>query len=99
MTPNTRIQHRQYDVASTLFVGTIAADLLFAGSNDPSNSCKSRNPDCEPTGAIHLVEIPERHDPDACDPGKRKLWTPEPEPYDPDIYAAWGRKHFGDDWY
>ncbi|KAJ2892965.1 uncharacterized protein MKZ38_009164 [Zalerion maritima] len=25
-------------------------------------------------------------------------WTPEPEPYDPEIYAAWGRKHFGDNW-
>jgi len=99
MTLNTRTQHRQHDVASTLPVGTIATDPLLAGSKDPSNSRKSRNPDRETTGAIHLVETPERHGPDACDPGKRKLWTPEPEPYDSDIYAAWGRKHFGDDWY
>jgi len=99
MAPNTRTQRRQRDVASTLPVGTTAADTLLAGSNNPSNSRKSRNPDREPTGAIHLMETPERHDPDACDPDKRKLWTPEPEPYDPDIYAAWGRKHFGDDWY
>ncbi|KAK2673743.1 hypothetical protein RAB80_011286 [Fusarium oxysporum f. sp. vasinfectum] len=26
-------------------------------------------------------------------------WTPEPEPYDPETYSAWGRKHFGEEWY
>ncbi|KAM4067315.1 hypothetical protein HRG_001289 [Hirsutella rhossiliensis] len=28
-----------------------------------------------------------------------RQWTPEPEPSDTDNYTAWGRKHYGDDWY
>ena len=32
-------------------------------------------------------------------PQGHKPWTPEPEPYDPDKYVAWGKKHYGDDWY
>jgi hypothetical protein len=76
-----------------------AADILPAGSNNPSNSRKSRNPNREPTGAIHLAETPQRHDPNAYHPNKRRPWTPEPEPYDPDTYVAWGREHFGNDWY
>ncbi|KAK0612946.1 hypothetical protein B0T17DRAFT_620320 [Bombardia bombarda] len=30
---------------------------------------------------------------------ERGTWTPEPEPYDAEKFAAWGRKHYGDDWY
>ncbi|KAK2810290.1 hypothetical protein FQN50_003021 [Emmonsiellopsis sp. PD_5] len=29
----------------------------------------------------------------------RRPWTPEPEPYDPETYVAWGRKHYGEEWY
>lgn len=32
-------------------------------------------------------------------PKRRGLTTPEPKPYDPETYGAWGRKHFGDEWY
>lgn len=28
-----------------------------------------------------------------------RSWTPEPETYDPEQYAAWGRKHSGEDLY
>lgn len=28
-----------------------------------------------------------------------KTWTPEPEPYDPEKYVVWGRKHYGEEWY
>ncbi|KAI0448357.1 hypothetical protein F5B21DRAFT_522199 [Xylaria acuta] len=34
------------------------------------------------------------YDPDAPPPG-----TPEPESHTPERYAAWGRKHFGQEWY
>jgi len=43
--------------------------------------------------------VPQTYDPDTYNPDDRMPWTPEPEPYDPDTYTAWGRKHFGDDWY
>ncbi|KAI1110049.1 hypothetical protein F5Y14DRAFT_455440 [Nemania sp. NC0429] len=43
--------------------------------------------------------IPRTYDPDTYDPDSRMSWTPEPEPYDSETYAAWGRKHFGEEWY
>jgi hypothetical protein len=36
---------------------------------------------------------------EAGDAQEHRLWTPEPEPYDTEKYKAWGRKHYGDDWY
>lgn len=36
---------------------------------------------------------------EASDIQEHRLWTPEPEPYDAKKYKAWGRKHYGDDWY
>lgn len=40
------------------------------------------------------------YDPDTWDPDIRMPWTPEPEPGDPEeTYTAWGRKHFGEEWY
>lgn len=36
---------------------------------------------------------------DAHDSDAQRPWTPEPEPYNDDTYTAWGRKHFGEDWY
>ncbi|KAI0185579.1 hypothetical protein EV127DRAFT_396591 [Xylaria flabelliformis] len=36
----------------------------------------------------------ETYDPDAPPPG-----TPEPESHTPERYAAWGRDHFGEEWY
>ncbi|KAH9906989.1 hypothetical protein F4778DRAFT_607879 [Xylariomycetidae sp. FL2044] len=32
-------------------------------------------------------------------PHERDLWTPEPDPYQREEYTAWGRKHYGEDWY
>lgn len=43
--------------------------------------------------------ISQTYDPDTYDPDGRMPWTPEPEPYDPETYEAWGRQHFGEDWY
>lgn len=45
------------------------------------------------------MRIPQTCDFDTYDPDKRVAWTPEPEPYDTETYAAWGRKYFGDDWF
>ncbi|GAP89463.1 putative macrophage mannose receptor 1 [Rosellinia necatrix] len=43
--------------------------------------------------------IPQTYDPDTYDPEGRMPGTPEPELYDPETYTAWGKKHFGDEWY
>src|SRR6478735_6610319 len=43
--------------------------------------------------------VPLTYDPDTYDFDARMPWTPEPEPYDPETYSAWGRKHFGEEWY
>ncbi|KAH7264914.1 uncharacterized protein BKA55DRAFT_557328 [Fusarium redolens] len=43
--------------------------------------------------------VPRTYDPDTYDPDARMPWTPEPEPYDPETYSAWGKKHFGEEWY
>ncbi|CZR42554.1 uncharacterized protein FPRO_09857 [Fusarium proliferatum ET1] len=43
--------------------------------------------------------VPRTYDPDTYDFDARMSWTPEPEPYDPETYSAWGRKHFGVEWY
>lgn len=43
--------------------------------------------------------VPRTYNPDTYDPDGRMPWTPEPEPYSPQTYAAWGRKHFGEEWY
>lgn len=37
--------------------------------------------------------VPHTHDPDMYDPDGPVTWTPRPEPYDAEIYTAWGRKH------
>ncbi|KAK0646164.1 hypothetical protein B0T16DRAFT_458113 [Cercophora newfieldiana] len=43
--------------------------------------------------------VPQTYDPDSYDPDGPVPWTPEPEPYDLETYAAWGRKHLGEEWY
>ncbi|KAF4434328.1 hypothetical protein F53441_13713 [Fusarium austroafricanum] len=43
--------------------------------------------------------VPRTCDADTYDPDAQMPWTPEPEPYDPETYSAWGRKHFGEEWY
>ncbi|KAI1178859.1 hypothetical protein F4777DRAFT_535915 [Nemania sp. FL0916] len=43
--------------------------------------------------------IVQTYDPDTYDPDRPLQGTPEPEPYDPETYAAWGLKRFGADWY
>ncbi|KAG9499707.1 hypothetical protein J7337_008166 [Fusarium musae] len=43
--------------------------------------------------------VPRTYDPDTYDFDARMPWTPEPEPYDSETYSAWGRKHFGEEWY
>ncbi|KXX75541.1 hypothetical protein MMYC01_203212 [Madurella mycetomatis] len=102
MAPNTSTRS-QSDVASTLPPSVVATAARsappLADSNNPSNSRRSRDPGHEPSGAIRPAGIPQTHDHEACDPDGRELWTPEPDPSDPDTYTAWGRKHFGDDWY
>ncbi|EFZ00663.1 hypothetical protein X797_004299 [Metarhizium robertsii] len=45
------------------------------------------------------MAIPQTYDPDTYHPDRRMPWTPEPEPYSPEAYTAWGRKHFGEEWY
>ncbi|KID88393.1 hypothetical protein MAJ_11066, partial [Metarhizium majus ARSEF 297] len=45
------------------------------------------------------MAIPQTYDPDTYYPDRRMPWTPEPEPYSPTSYTAWGRKHFGKEWY
>ncbi|KAK4145003.1 uncharacterized protein C8A04DRAFT_36136 [Dichotomopilus funicola] len=44
--------------------------------------------------SVSPIDVPDTYDPDGWVPG-----TPEPEPYDPETYAAWGRKHLGEEWY
>ncbi|KAK3371952.1 hypothetical protein B0H63DRAFT_513484 [Podospora didyma] len=44
------------------------------------------------------MRVPLTYDPDTYDPDRPVPWTPEPEPYDAETYAAWGRKHFGEEW-
>ena len=65
------------------------------------------------TGGDHVSPLPDDNDhsdgrePSNTDyevnatkyPQGRRPWTPEPEPYDPEKYVAWGRKHYGEDWY
>ena len=36
---------------------------------------------------------------DASNAQDYRPWSSEPEPYDEKAYTAWGRKHYGDDWY
>lgn len=43
--------------------------------------------------------VPQTYYPDTYDPDGQMPCTPEPEPYSPQAYAAWGRKHFGQEWY
>ncbi|KAF5962593.1 hypothetical protein FBULB1_14009 [Fusarium bulbicola] len=43
--------------------------------------------------------VPRTYDPDTYDFDARMPWTPEPEPYDSETYSAWGRNHFGEEWY
>ncbi|KAK0703515.1 hypothetical protein B0T26DRAFT_744314 [Lasiosphaeria miniovina] len=43
--------------------------------------------------------VPQTYDPNTYDPNGRMPWTPKPEPYSPETYAAWDRKHFGEEWY
>ncbi|EFY91716.1 hypothetical protein J3459_003992 [Metarhizium acridum] len=45
------------------------------------------------------MNVPQTYDPDTYYPDRRMPWTPEPEPYSPETYTAWGRKHFGEEWY
>ncbi|KAK3366660.1 hypothetical protein B0T24DRAFT_596574 [Lasiosphaeria ovina] len=102
MAPSTRARRRQRDAASTFpsLVATATGSApQLADRKNPGNGGGLRNPDHEPNEAIRLLEIPPTHDPDACGPDGRGLWTPEPDPSDPDTYTIWGRKHFGDDWY
>ncbi|KAI1283509.1 hypothetical protein F5Y07DRAFT_349872 [Xylaria sp. FL0933] len=43
---------------------------------------------------IQRRPVCETYDPDAPPPG-----TPEPESHPPERYAAWGQRHFGEEWY
>ena len=46
-----------------------------------------------------MLVVPPTYDTDTFDRDGQILWALEPEPYNPNTYAAWSRKHFGDDWY
>ncbi|KAK4129992.1 hypothetical protein BT67DRAFT_446102 [Trichocladium antarcticum] len=94
MAPNTRTRHRQRDVDPTP-----PLDMAADGSN-PGAGRESRNRNRDRNRKPDLAETtPQKYNADMYGPNKQKLWTPEPEPYDPDTYTAWGRKHFGEDWY
>ena len=46
-----------------------------------------------------FTETTHAYDPDTCDLDHKIPGTPEPEPYDPETYATWGRRHFGEEWF
>ena len=102
MAPSMRAK-RQRGIASAPQPSAAAAPPPSDNKN-PSNDREPSNTDHEPDGTISLVAgvwtpVPQTYDPDTYDPEGQMPWTPEPEPYDPETYGAWGRKHFGDDWY
>lgn len=43
--------------------------------------------------------IPKTYDPDTYDPDAPLPGTPEPVSSSPQTYAAWGQKHFGEEWH
>lgn len=73
-----------------------AAPALFVA--DGHNLQNGHSPNGEPAEASHR-HSPDGNHVDARDSDAQRPWTPEPEPYDEDVYTAWGRKHFGEDWY
>ncbi|OAA37864.1 hypothetical protein NOR_06941 [Metarhizium rileyi] len=60
---------------------------------------RRRKREIDATVLGHDMVVPQTYDPATYDPDWQVSWTPEPEPYDPKTYAAWGRKHFGEEWY
>ena len=100
MAPNTRTRRQRSKLQAPIETPADSAPLLSDGKN-PSNDRESSNTGHEPLVAGLEMLAPRTYNPGTDDPEGRAPWTPEPEPepYDPDTYAAWGRKHFGDDWY
>jgi protoporphyrinogen oxidase len=88
MAPGTRAR-RQRDVASTLRPSVEAASDITPPLSNSNN--RRSNRESNSTGhELDKTEDPQRG---------RVLFTPEPKPYDPETYGAWGRKHFGEEWY
>lgn len=85
--PTRRIQRAAFST-----FGWATLNPPVADSNRPRNGHGPRGLSGAATGRGRV---------DAPDPDAQRLWTPEPKPYDidSDKYAAWGRKHFGEDWY
>jgi hypothetical protein len=87
MAPSTRAQ-RQPKI-------TTKAQLSTAGDRDPA----SLQPNDVDNRDARESRDTDRDSDKAGDSQERGTWTPEPEPYDAEEYAAWGRKHYGNDWY
>ncbi|KAJ9137662.1 hypothetical protein NKR23_g8951 [Pleurostoma richardsiae] len=64
-------------------------DLATSRPSRPGNNCR------EPRDVDHELD----DSPIASNSQDNRFWTPEPEPYDEEAYTAWGRKHYGEDWY
>ncbi|KAG4270640.1 hypothetical protein FPRO04_02621 [Fusarium proliferatum] len=100
---------RRLNNTPTLPVSAEAASddvcLLLNSNNINENVHPADNPQIEERDTYSALVrgremlVPRTYDPDTYDFDARMPWTPEPEPYDPETYSAWGRKHFGVEWY
>ncbi|KAH8902417.1 hypothetical protein BR93DRAFT_972798 [Coniochaeta sp. PMI_546] len=73
--------------------GDHEAKNIGYGTEDPQDA-KMKTPAPE-SYALVLGEqmlVPQTYDPDTYDPDGRVQWTPEPERYSLQTYAAWGQK-------
>ncbi|KAF2242263.1 hypothetical protein BU26DRAFT_570949 [Trematosphaeria pertusa] len=86
MAPSTRARRRA-DITTPQPSTATCGDPVTPppDTDDGSDGRKSRHVDRELDRAGH--------------PKDHRLWTPEPEPYDDEKYAAWGQKHYGADWH
>lgn len=100
MAPTTRTRRSQRAAATATAAATAPAApaLPVADCNNLGSGDGLRSPNGEATEAGH-GHSPDGSHVNARDPDAQRPWTPEPEPYDDDTYTAWGRKHFGEDWY
>lgn len=107
MAPLARAK-RPRNIASTLHPSVEATSDSIA----PLANCDSLSGSHGPKSVSHEtndpqsqeIETPARHLYPVYGPGGRiigrePLRTPTPEPYDPEIYTAWYRKHYGEESY
>lgn len=89
MAPGMRAR-RQRDIASEIRPSVETASNNAPPLSDSNNVSDNRDPSST-YHELNKTEEPQRK--------RRALYTPEPKPYDPETYGAWGRKHLGEEWY